>query len=69
VPEKDIFDALQITPLGNHEKSLKDLNHEYYPDSDGFVLETVKAAVTKLQPPPTPDSAIQAVSTPTATTP
>ena len=56
VPEKDIFDALQITPLGNHEKSLKDLNNKYYPDADGFVLETVKATVTKLQPPPTPTS-------------
>ena len=69
VPEKDIFDALQITPLGNHEKSLKDLNKKYYPDADGFVLETVKATVTKLQPPPTPDSAPATVSPPTAPIP
>jgi hypothetical protein len=69
VPEKDIFDAIQITPLGNHEKSLKDLNHEYYPDADGFVLETVKAEVKKLQPAPLPDSTTNTDAPPITTTP
>jgi len=32
VPEKNIFDALKIPPLGNHNKSLKDLNRKYYPN-------------------------------------
>ena len=49
VPEKDIFDALNISPLGNHDKSLKDLNHDYYPDKDGFVMDTVKATILAFQ--------------------
>ena len=69
VPEKDLFDMVQINPLGNHEKSLKDLNEEYYPDSDGFVLEKVKATVKNLQSPPMPDAAPQTASTPTAPAP
>jgi hypothetical protein len=66
VPEKEIFDALMITPLGNHDKSLKDLNRDYYPSTNGFVLETVKATLLTHQPPPQPDSAPATVSTPTA---
>ena len=55
VPEPALFDALKIPPdKENREKSLRELNRKYYPDADGFVLETVKATVTKLQPPPTP---------------
>ncbi len=54
VPEEPVFDALNIPLQGNREKSLKDLNREYYPDEDGIVLEKIKAAVTKLQSPPTP---------------
>ncbi len=57
VPEPALFDALKIPPYGeNLDKSLKSLNTEYYPAADGFVLETVKAAVKELQP-PAPDSA------------
>ena len=66
VPEKEIFDALNISPLGSHEKSLKELNDDYYPDKDGFVMDTVKATITALQPPPPPDSAPTTVSPPTA---
>lgn len=70
VPEPALFDALKIPPTKeDHEKSLRDLNREYYPDTDGFVLETVKATVKKLQPPPTPDSAPATVSPPTAPAP
>jgi len=68
VPEKMIFDALNVTPLGSHDKSLKDLNHDYYPDKDGFVLDTVKATILAHQPPP-PDSAPTTVPSPTALTP
>jgi hypothetical protein len=57
VPEHPLFEALKIPPdKENREKSLRDLNREYYPDADGFVLETVKATVTELQPSPTPTS-------------
>jgi hypothetical protein len=56
VPEPALFDALKISPdEETREKSLRDLNREYYPDADSFVLDTVKEAVRKLQPPP-PDS-------------
>jgi hypothetical protein len=66
VPEKDIFDALKISPLGSHDKSLKDLNNDYYPDKDEYVLDTVKATLLAHQPPPSPDSAPVTVSPPTA---
>jgi hypothetical protein len=70
VPEPALFDALKIPPdKKNREKSLRDLNREFYPDANGYVLETVKATVKKLQPPPTPDSAPQTVSPPTAPAP
>lgn len=55
VPEPALFDALKITPdKETREKNLRDLNREYYPDADGYVLETVKAKVKELQPPSTP---------------
>ena len=67
VPEKEIFDALNVSPLGSHDKSLKDLNDDNYPDKDGFVMETVKATILAFQAShPPPDSAPTAVSTPTA---
>lgn len=65
VPEKILFDALDISPIANHEKSLEDINKEYYPDVDGYVLDLVKATVLANQPPPLPDSAPTAVTPPT----
>jgi hypothetical protein len=68
VHEEDIYDALNISPKGNHDKSLMDLNRDYYPDKDGFVMDTVKATVLALQAshPPPPDSAPTTVAQPTA---
>lgn len=58
VPPEILFDALDIEPKdsGNFKKSLRELNEEYYPETDGFVLETVKATVLVNLPPlqPTP---------------
>ncbi len=45
VPEPLIFDALGISPRDNHEKSLKEINEEYFPEQDGIVLELVKATI------------------------
>ena len=45
VPGRNLFDALKIPEHGNGEKSLKQLNDEYYPEANGVVLEKVKAAV------------------------
>lgn len=69
VPEKILFDALGISPISNHKKSLKDLNQEYYPDADGYVLDLVKKTILAHQPPPTPDSAPTAVAPPIAPVP
>jgi hypothetical protein len=59
VPEKIIFDALNISPLGNHNKSLKDLNQDYYADKEGYVLDLVKATILAhhAKRPPIPGSA------------
>jgi len=54
VPPRVLFDALYVPPNGNQEKSLNDLNQEYYPEENGIVLEKVKAAVLANQPPPIP---------------
>lgn len=64
VPEKFIFDALDISPITNHEKSLEDINQDYFPDQDGYVLDLVKATVLAHQPPPQPDSPPTAVPAP-----
>src|SRR5574341_1204576 len=45
-----LFDALEIPPQGNQEKSLKQLNEEYYPQAEGIVLEKIKATVLSNQP-------------------
>jgi hypothetical protein len=67
VPERDIFDALNISPLGSHDKSLKDLNDDYYPDKDGFVMDTVKTVILAFQASHPPhDSAPEIVPPPTA---
>ena len=53
LPPRVLFEALNIPPHGNEEKSIEDLNHEYYPEAAGIVLEMVKAAVRANQPVPT----------------
>ncbi len=54
VPPNVLFDTLGIKGHGNQEKSLKQLNDEYYPQAQGIVLEKIKAAVLANQPQPTP---------------
>ena len=46
IPRSILFEALEIPEEGNHEKSLRQLNEEYYPQAKGIVLEKVKAAVS-----------------------
>jgi hypothetical protein len=45
-----LFDSLGIPENGNKEKSIKQLNEEYYPQAEGIVLEKIKAAVLANQP-------------------
>lgn len=40
-----LFEALEIPEQENREKSLRQLNEEYYPQAEGIVLEKVKATV------------------------
>jgi len=64
VHPKILFDALGINPKGNDEKSLAQLNEEFFPDAPGIVLELVKAAVRANQPIPTgviPDTPVPPV--------
>lgn len=67
VPPDIIFDALKISPKENHKKSLKEINEEFFPDQDGYVLETVKATVLAHLPPPAPNAPTEAGAPPTAT--
>jgi hypothetical protein len=64
VPGEILFDALGIPPQGNHKKSLKELNEEYHPEADGYVIETVKSAILSHQTPPPPAPPTQPDSQP-----
>ncbi len=54
VHPKSLFDALEINPKINDEKSLAQLNDEFFSDKPGIVIEIVKATVLANQPPLTP---------------
>ena len=56
VPPKFLFEAVGINPRGNDEKSLAQLNEEFFPNEDGIVMTKVKAAVLENQPPAIPTS-------------
>ena len=55
-PPELLFASLNIDPRENHKKSLKELNDEFFPEADGYVLTTIKATVLAHQPPPMPDT-------------
>jgi hypothetical protein len=55
VPPSILFEALDIPKnKTNEEQSLKQLNEEYFPNTNGFVEATVKAAVLAHLPAPMP---------------
>lgn len=56
VPAPVLFEALDIPMNKNRDKSLKQLNEEYFPDVNGFVETTVKAAVLANLRPPIPSA-------------
>ena len=53
VHPKILFDALGISPRGNEEKNLAQLNEEFLPNNPGIVIELVKAVISANQPVPT----------------
>ena len=60
-PPNLLYKALDIPPRGNEDKSLQQLNDEFFPNQPGYVLETIKAAILANQPIPTaqpPENAI-----------
>jgi hypothetical protein len=62
---KMLYEALGIPPKGNEEKSLKQLNEEYFAENPGYVLDTVKATILAALPP----TAIPPISTNTPHSP
>jgi len=63
VPSRLLYEALSIKPNAkDEEKSLKELNDEYFPNNPDFVIEIVKATVQANLPPPTAISAPTVVS-------
>jgi hypothetical protein len=54
LPPSVLYEALEITPRGNAEKSLTQLNEQYFPGAPGIVETKVKAAVLENLPPPAP---------------
>lgn len=58
VPDQMLFKALDIPETGNRNKNLHELNLDYYPNSDGIVLEKVKATIIEHQPPVHPTAPV-----------
>lgn len=45
VHPRELFDAIGISPRKNEERSLLQLNEEFFPDQPGVVIELIKAVV------------------------
>lgn len=54
VPARVLYEALGISTRGNQDKSLKQLNEEFFPETPGLVEEKIKATVLENLPPPMP---------------
>jgi len=69
VHDRAIFEALDISPFANKDKSLKDINKEYFSDQDGHVLDLVKKTILTEQTahPPKPDPESTKIPPPAAT--
>ena len=50
IPPSEFYKALDIPQRGNEEKSLTQLNSQYYPEAPGFVETTIKAVVLENLP-------------------
>jgi hypothetical protein len=52
-----LFDALGIEERGNREKSLRQLNEQYFPQTPGIVEAKIKAAILEMMTPSVPPDA------------
>jgi hypothetical protein len=66
VPEPILYKALEIPAQGNDKKSLRDLNEEYFPETEGVVIQLIKAVLLANQSPPTPIPPLTAIPPATA---
>ena len=60
-PPDLLYKALDIRPNGNEDKSLQQLNDEFFSSQPGYVLKTIKATILANQPIPAvqpPETAI-----------
>jgi len=53
MPPKLLYETLGIRPNDNEDKSLKQLNDEYFPDKPDYVIETIKTTIQANLPPTT----------------
>jgi len=58
LPDRMLFKELSIPDEGNREKSLKELNDEYFPEQAGFVLDDVKKVINDHRPPAPPTAPV-----------
>jgi len=49
LPDRALFEALNIPEKENRKKSLAEINEEYFPEEDGFVLARVQEAILAFQ--------------------
>jgi len=56
IPEEYLFEQLHIPPEGNRDKSLRQLNAEYFDDEPGDILKPLRDAIRHYQPPKPPPS-------------
>lgn len=54
VPPSVLYETLEISPRRNQDKSLRQLNEQYFPGAPGIVEAKIKAAVSENLPPPVP---------------
>ena len=69
VPTDLFYERLRIPSKGNGEKSLKQLNEQYFPSDPDVVLFTVKDVIRANQSPPTAPSPATAIPPAKATAP
>jgi len=56
LPVKKLYEALEIPRKGNDEKSLAQLNEQYFRQAPGTVIKIVKAVILANQPQRSPES-------------
>ncbi|HJS20373.1 MAG TPA: hypothetical protein VJ785_16610 [Anaerolineales bacterium] len=55
VPASVLYKSLDISPDGNQEKSIQQLNDEYYPQEQGWIEATIKISILEYQAQNEPD--------------